>query len=496
MAKITLSDLTNLENQSSSIATINANMALIEDAMEITLSRDGTTPNTMATSLDMNSNRILNLPEPLQNDEPARLADIGNSPVYAAEAAASAAAALSSETAASSSASSASSSASAASSSASAASSSASSASSSASSASSSASSAAASALVYPGYKYTWSTSTTNADPTSGNLKLNNATVASATALYISETDANSNNLATVISGWGSSSSTAKAVLRIMKSATNYIEVTLTTSVTDNGAWDTFTVTGGALTGSAFSNGDTVYLYSRITGDAGTGSVSGMTNHGIALASGATTISTSTAVMTDGQLLVGQSAADPLPKTLSGDATMAASGAITLADASGTRTNLGLGTASNPQFATIELGAASDTTLARVSAGVISVEGSTVPTLSVANTWTGVQGYAFGTLTYNATQTWDVSTNPVAALAPTGNITSFSVSGATAGRMYVLKITQDTSARTIAYTAANFKFIGGSAPTLSAGSGAIDYITFIASTSTLLHEVGRAQNIS
>lgn len=37
--------------------------------------------------------------------------------------------------------------------------------------------------------------------------------------------------------------------------------------------------------------------------------------------------------------------------------------------------------AANPQFATIELGAASDTTLARVSAGVASIEGSTIAML-------------------------------------------------------------------------------------------------------------------
>lgn len=41
-------------------------------------------------------------------------------------------------------------------------------------------------------------------------------------------------------------------------------------------------------------------------------------------------------------------------------------------------TTLGLGTASNPQFATIELGNASDTTLSRSSAGNLAVEGNVV----------------------------------------------------------------------------------------------------------------------
>ena len=113
-----------------------------------------------------------------------------------------------------------------------------------------------------------------------------------------------------------------------------------------------------------------------------------------------------------------------------------------------------------------------------------------------ATTFTAVQGYAPATLTYAASQTWDVSSNPIATLAPTGNVTSFSVSNATAGRTYVLRVTQDTTARTIAYTSANFKWAGGSAPTLSTGSGAIDYYIFIASSSTVLHVLGRVQNVS
>ena len=41
-----------------------------------------------------------------------------------------------------------------------------------------------------------------------------------------------------------------------------------------------------------------------------------------------------------------------------------------------------------PQFTTIELGNASDTTIARVSAGVISVEGVTIPSISSTSTLT------------------------------------------------------------------------------------------------------------
>jgi len=60
MAKLSLTDLASLANESSAMAAINANSALIETAMENTLSRDGASPNTMEANLDMNSNRIFN----------------------------------------------------------------------------------------------------------------------------------------------------------------------------------------------------------------------------------------------------------------------------------------------------------------------------------------------------------------------------------------------------------------------------------------------------
>jgi hypothetical protein len=72
MPKLTLDDLANLENQSSAVTTINNNSASIEAAIENTLSRDGTTPNSMESDLDMNSNSILNLPLPTTDTEPVR----------------------------------------------------------------------------------------------------------------------------------------------------------------------------------------------------------------------------------------------------------------------------------------------------------------------------------------------------------------------------------------------------------------------------------------
>jgi hypothetical protein len=62
MAKLTLNDISNLYGNTTAAETaINTNSARIETALENTLSRDGTAPNQMNASLDMNSNRIINV---------------------------------------------------------------------------------------------------------------------------------------------------------------------------------------------------------------------------------------------------------------------------------------------------------------------------------------------------------------------------------------------------------------------------------------------------
>src|SRR5260370_41167286 len=78
MTKVTLDNVTNLIDTTTAQGTINKNSAAIVAAVENTLSRDGTAPNQMAASLDMNSNRILNLPAPLASGEPARVIDLNN----------------------------------------------------------------------------------------------------------------------------------------------------------------------------------------------------------------------------------------------------------------------------------------------------------------------------------------------------------------------------------------------------------------------------------
>jgi len=68
LAKLTLTDLTSSYRSNTAL---NANQALIEAAVENTLSRDGTAPNAMAASLDMGTNRVINQTDPVNAQDGA-----------------------------------------------------------------------------------------------------------------------------------------------------------------------------------------------------------------------------------------------------------------------------------------------------------------------------------------------------------------------------------------------------------------------------------------
>lgn len=71
---VTLAPIATLQN-SSIIATVNANNDLIEEAFSDCLSIVGNQPNAMQSNLDMNGQQIINLPAPSTLDSPLRLVD-------------------------------------------------------------------------------------------------------------------------------------------------------------------------------------------------------------------------------------------------------------------------------------------------------------------------------------------------------------------------------------------------------------------------------------
>lgn len=120
------------------------------------------------------------------------------------------------------------------------------------------------------GIPYTWSTDITSTDPTSGKVKVNNATLSAATALYISETDAAAHALATYLATLDDSTSTIKGRIFLTDPANpaNIAIFDITGTITDNGAWDTFTIAYVASSG-AFINGLALRLIFVPKGDKG-----------------------------------------------------------------------------------------------------------------------------------------------------------------------------------------------------------------------------------
>lgn len=156
---------------------------------------------------------------------------------------------------------------------------------------------------------YTWDTGTTAADPGSGKIRANNATLSSATALYINETDRLGNSLANFIATWDDSTSTNKGVLEVidLTTPTNRVFFTLT-ALTDNGSYDTLTVTyrAGATSFSAV-NVALLYFPAGDKGADGAGSFTSLTP-GNGITSTLTAAAPGSAITTSGTV----SAAEPV----------------------------------------------------------------------------------------------------------------------------------------------------------------------------------------
>ncbi len=196
------------------------------------------------------------------------------------------------------------------------------------------------------GFKYTFN-SATSGDPGSGKFLFNNATFASATSLNISETDGESINLASLLTTLDDSTNTIKCLMAwINADGSKGFLGYLTGTITDAGAYDTFSFTPITSWGSP-ANNDVFRLQPLRVGDKGA--------DGTLAASGTPTV---------GQFGVWVTATSLKGVSLNG-----------IVKGNGASDPTVAGTGDTLTIGTIELGAASDTTLSRTSAGVIAVEG-------------------------------------------------------------------------------------------------------------------------
>ena len=99
------------------------------------------------------------------------------------------------------------------------------------------------------------------------------------------------------------------------------------------------------------------------------------------------------------------------------------------------------------------------------------------------------------TLSDGSTVSWDASANQVTSVTLGGNRTLGAASNQIDGGVYVISIIQDgTGSRTLAFNS-NYKFVGGTAPTLSTAANARDVLVFV-SNGTNMFEIGRAIGVA
>lgn len=147
------------------------------------------------------------------------------------------------------------------------------------------------------------------------------------------------------------------------------------------------------------------------------------------------------------------------------------------------RTDLGLSTSDSPQFNEVNVGAATDTTLQRSSAGILAVEGVVIPTISSTATFTNkridpriVTAASYTTDTGTSLTVADCDQFQVTAQA---GVLKFNNPGGTpvAGNKLIIRIKDDGTARALTYDT-QFRAMGNALPSTTVISKTL-YMGFI-----------------
>lgn len=120
------------------------------------------------------------------------------------------------------------------------------------------------------GVVFEWDTGTADANPGAGAIRANNASVASATFLYVNESDGLGAAISAVLDTWDDSTSTTRAFITLRKRAAplNFVMFAVSGAQTDAGAYRKFPVSYIGHSGS-FNDGDVIGVIVERTGDKG-----------------------------------------------------------------------------------------------------------------------------------------------------------------------------------------------------------------------------------
>lgn len=288
------------------------------------------------------------------------------------------------------------------------------------------AASAAAAAAV--AINWTFDSSIVMADPLTGNVRLDNATISSVTNIAFSALEARTGNpdVSAFVDTWDDSNNpTGRGFLVIRKTGASdfFIVYNITGNITDNGSWLQVPVTFVDSNGTLSASDDLFFQFTR-TGDQG--------------ASGAGS----------GDLLAANNLSD-------------------VASAPTSRINLGL----------------------QIGVNVQAFDANNAVTNAV-QTYTRQQGFGEQVLADGANIAWDLDLEQTATVTLAGNRQLDNPTNMVAGHTYILRVVQDGAGnRTLTYDTA-YLFPDGTAFTLSTGGGEVDILTFY-SDGTNMYGVGQ-----
>ena len=367
--------------------------------------------------------------------------------------------------------------------------------------------------LTAAGIQMTWETATTDTDQGAGKVWANNATLSSASVLYFDDVENNGVSINAFIDSLDDPTATNSATIYISEGGTGGAGVVFQVSgaVTSASTYSKVAVTHVATYGT-LADADLIGVVIALSGNNGSINnivedtspqlggdldVNGKFINGNLISDTDSTDSFgSTSVrwlkgwfdtLTAGTLTIGAgSITDSSGAIDFGNENLVTTG--TLGGGAGTVTSLDAGSGTIKTTGTIELGHATDTTIARVSAGVISVEGDTVPLLATAQTFSKAQSGSITAITSSSNSiATDMALNNHFSHTFTEDTTLANPTNIVAGTSGSFFLTQHASSpKTLAF-GSYFDFAAGTAPTVTASNSAVDRIDYIARTTTSLH---------